>query len=88
LTVARENALPGTTDWLISRPAPRDETCWCAPALDAYAWPPSAAPGDTVSLAVSTQSSSFSADLFRMGWYQGLGGRLVKTLGAFPGRHG
>jgi N,N-dimethylformamidase beta subunit-like, C-terminal len=70
--VAEENAKPGTTSWQITGPAEGD-------AIEGYASVVSAAPGETVTLYVSTAARSFHVEAYRMGWYGGAGGRLVWT---------
>jgi hypothetical protein len=43
--------------------------------------------GDSIALHVSTNPASpFVVDVYRMGYYQGLGGRHMTRLGPFPGR--
>jgi hypothetical protein len=70
--VTEENAKPGTTNWQITGPAEGD-------AIEGYASVVSAAPGETVTLYVSTAARSFHVEAYRMGWYGGAGGRLVWT---------
>ena len=68
--VQAENALPGTTNWVVSgRPIPH--------AMEGYADRVSAQAGDTVTLFVNTVAPTFHVEAYRMGWYQGLGGRLI-----------
>jgi hypothetical protein len=68
--VAAENARPGTTDWRIADNK-RDVE------IEGFADRVSAVQGDTVTLHVSTTASSYRVDAYRMGYYGGLGGRLV-----------
>lgn len=71
--------VPLATDgWLLS--APGYETV-------GYASATSAAPGDEVSLYVSSGAASWWADVYRMGWYGGLGAGLVESLPAQAGRN-
>lgn len=75
--VARENALPGTDAWRITsttRPSRRGREVG---AIEGYADRVSAVPGDTVTLYVATAAESWWAEVYRMGWYGGLQGRLV-----------
>jgi len=65
----RENQRPGTSDWRI---APGKYGC-----VEGYANRVSAQPGDNVRLYVSTKAPVFHIEAYRIGWYQGLGGRLV-----------
>jgi hypothetical protein len=76
--VVAENALPGTLDWLIS-PHPR------AGAIEGYADAVSAPVGSQVTLRVDTAAPSFHVEAYRMGYYGGLGARLVTTSPAVAG---
>ena len=68
--VKAENAKPGTADWRLSNTAHRGE-------IEGYADRVSAGAGDTIALFVSTIAPSFHVEAYRMGYYQGLGGRLI-----------
>ena len=73
--VASENALPGDEGWRITGPpALRGE-------IAAYCGEASVQRGETIDLHVSTklEGARFDADVYRMGWYAGAGGRLVKS---------
>ncbi|MBV9228347.1 MAG: hypothetical protein JOZ18_03465 [Chloroflexi bacterium] len=71
-----ENALPGTTDWMI--PAGKEATV----EIQAYVGTRSAAPGQTLTFYVSTQraDTSYTLNIYRLGWYQGKGGRLMTSI--------
>ncbi|HEV7146782.1 MAG TPA: N,N-dimethylformamidase beta subunit family domain-containing protein [Pedococcus sp.] len=73
-TVGQENAKAGTADWTI----PVATT-----ALSMYATATSAACGDTVGLRIDS-SSPVTVQAYRMGYYGGLGGRLVWTSAQLP----
>lgn len=79
-----ENRLPGTTSWQLSQPAPGLADDGAArrfrTAVEGYASLSSVAPGGTIDLHVSTTSHSVQAQVFRMGWYAGTGGRLMTSL--------
>src|SRR5829696_559243 len=77
--VQDENALPGTTEWNVGSLG--DEH-----AIEGFFDTTSAAHGDTVKLFVSTTASTFRVEAYRMGWYQGSGGRLVWSSPERPGR--
>jgi hypothetical protein len=85
--VLRENEKPGTTDWLLTNVEPADgtgidELCRRRPAIEAYCSHASVRAGETLRVFVSTDPPSpFTADLFRMGYYGGAGGRRVLSLG-------
>lgn len=67
-----ENARPGTTGWIVTgTQTPR--------SIEGFADVTSAAAGTNVNLYVSTTARSFHVEAYRMGYYQGLGGRLVWT---------
>jgi hypothetical protein len=68
--VERENARPGTAAWRIVGPQH-------AADIEGFAGAVSAVAGEGVSLYVSTVASSFHVEAYRMGYYGGLGGRLV-----------
>lgn len=54
--------------------------------IKGYAGAESAAPGGTVPLKVTVApAASYTVDVFRLGYYQGLGGRLIEHLGPFSG---
>lgn len=69
--VAVENAKPGTTSWFIPTPN-QDE-------IDGYFDDVSYLPGDSATLYVDSQGDPFSYTVYRMGYYQGLGGREVAS---------
>jgi hypothetical protein len=76
--VQTENALPGTADWKLSKPATRHE-------IEGYASATSVNRGDTIQLFVNTASPTYAMRFFRIGWYQGLGGREVQAQVLRPG---
>jgi hypothetical protein len=65
-----ENAKPGTLSWVCSHVQPDH-------ALEGFASQVSAVPGDDVALFVNTTAQAVQVQAYRMGYYQGLGGRLV-----------
>ena len=76
--VAIENARPGTAGWELSKPATNRE-------IEGYASSTSVAPGQSLGLHVSTPSRYFDIEIFRLGWYDGLGGRRVALARRLPG---
>jgi hypothetical protein len=54
--------------------------------MEGYLNVTSAQRGDTVTMYASTTAPSFTFQVFRMGWYQGLGGRLVWTSPSVTGQ--
>lgn len=71
-----ENALPGSTGWNIS-PGHMANT-----EIQAYANKSSLALGQKLTFFVSTKQAGtqYTIKVFRLGWYHGLGGRLVTTV--------
>jgi hypothetical protein len=65
-----ENARPGTLNWICNHVQPDH-------ALEGYASQVSAVPGDDVAVFVNTTARAVQVQAYRMGYYQGLGGRLV-----------
>ncbi len=64
-----ENSRPGTTAWFI--PTPRQDE------IEGYFGNVSYAPGGNATLYVNSHGDAFSYTVYRMGYYQGLGGREV-----------
>jgi len=67
--VVVENALPGTTDWVLTNPATNRE-------IEGYASLTSVNRGNTINFFVST-SGPYTIDIYRMGWYGGAGARKM-----------
>jgi hypothetical protein len=90
-TIITENELPGTSDWLIDV---KYDTCstpdhrYCRrPQVEAYCSRTSYKPGDTLELFISTNpASQYTIDIYRMGYYQGKGGHLKKSVGPLQGK--
>ena len=76
-----ENAKPGTPGW--------DEFASVAQqdAINGYASKTSVNHGSSIDLYVTTTAPTFKIDIFRTGWYGGVGARLVQSLGTFTGVH-
>ncbi len=84
--IVQENRRLGTRNWMLTKPptvlaeyppGDIDRTTNRCPVIEGYAWPPSVNVGETISFYVSTTSSSYSLQIFRMGYYGGLGGRAT-----------
>jgi hypothetical protein len=70
-----ENALPGSSGWHFP-PAPEH-------AIEGYSSQVSVLPGDSVDLHVSTSPAArYRVEVYRLGWYGGIGGRLEACLPA------
>jgi hypothetical protein len=76
--IRQENARRGTDAWMITDvPA----------SIEGYASRASAAPGDQLSVHVNS-ATEFDIEWYRLGWYGGLGGRLVRVDRGLPARPG
>ena len=73
-----ENSNPGTSGWQLSNPATNRE-------IEGYASLTSVDLGGQISFFVSTSDTTFHIDIFRTGWYQGIGARLLQTIRSLPG---
>jgi hypothetical protein len=84
--IREENEKPGTTDWLLTNTRVDPKTQYRCPWIEGYCSRTSVRPGETIEFKVSTNpASKFTLDLFRMGYYGGKGGRLVRRMGPFEG---
>jgi len=68
--LVEENAKPGTLDWAAIPPSPNH-------SMEGYASQVSAVSGDDVAIFVNTTSTAVQVKAYRIGYYQGLGGRLI-----------
>jgi hypothetical protein len=85
--IKNENARPGTTDWQLTYTRVDPRTRYRSRLIEGYASRASARPGEKIDLFVSTDPAGpFVVDLYRLGYYQGTGGRFLKRLGPFPGK--
>lgn len=77
--IQAENTCPGTTAWQVNAPqGPQG-------AIEAFTDPASVDQGGSILLYVNTTAPTYSFSLYRMGWYGGLGGRLVYTSPTLQG---
>lgn len=76
--VLAENNRAGTTRWRITGTPPTG-------SIEGWADQVYAAAGQQVDLYVSTTAPSFHVEAYRVGYYQGTGGRLVWQSGQLPG---
>ncbi len=70
--IVAENQLPGTNAWEIDGNLSAN--------IEGYAAQFSVDHGETVQFKVNTDASDYRLDIYRMGWYAGLGGRKVATV--------
>jgi hypothetical protein len=73
-----ENSNPGTSGWQLSNPATNRE-------IEGYASLTSVNIGGKIGFSVSTKDSSFRLEVFRTGWYGGVGARLLTTVNNLTG---
>ncbi|GHO84314.1 N,N-dimethylformamidase beta subunit family domain-containing protein [Dictyobacter formicarum] len=80
--ITRENALTGTTSWKI--PPGSEATT----QIQGYVSATSVKPGKSLTFYISTQvaQTSYRIDIFRLGWYSGLGGRLMTSVPNLSGQ--
>ena len=76
--VVAENAKQGSADWVI-------RTVQRPHGIEGYCDTTSARVGDPVQLFVSTEETSFTVEVWRMGWYGGTGGLKYDTWGPVEG---
>src|SRR6516164_7280061 len=74
--IRAENEKPGTTDWKLANTRVDPKTKYRCPWIEGYCSHTSIRAGQTLTIHVSTQPASpFVLDLYRLGYYQGKGGR-------------
>src|SRR4051812_32409337 len=79
--VVNENQLPGTAAWQLGKPG--DDI---RKQIKGYASAASVNLGETVNFFVTVNpAQTYTIDIYRIGYYQGLGGRLVQHVGALAG---
>lgn len=77
-----ENQQPGTNAWLITGSVGSDATG----EIRAYMSTPSVNKGGSIAFRVSVNpAQTYTIDVYRLGWYQGLGGRLMQHIGPLNG---
>lgn len=80
-----ENQRPGTPGWLLTAPATYSRVTHRSAEIEGYASATSISAGGQIQFAVSTTAPTFHAEIYRLGWYGGIGARLVTALGMLPG---
>jgi hypothetical protein len=69
--IERENVRPGDSGWVLTNPAVHE--------IEGYASATSINRGETIRFFISADDPSYTIDIYRMGWYGGVGARLVKS---------
>src|SRR5439155_1542247 len=81
--VVLENQQPGTSQWQIPWGSSATDS---AGQIKGYASAVSVNKGQNITFYVSVNpAQTYTIDVYRMGWYQGLGGRLVQHIGPLNG---
>ena len=76
-----ENQQPGTSEWRLSRRGTD-----AVGQIKGYAAATSVNKGESITFHVSTNpAQTYTIDVYRIGWYQGLGGRLMQHIGPLDG---
>ncbi len=85
-TVVQENARPGTRAWRL--PGPPDSSGGIARGpVEGYVGEQAVAPGQSERIYVRAPGAhTVRVDIYRMGWYRGLGGRLIARSSRLPVR--
>jgi hypothetical protein len=84
--VRRENAKPGTRDWMLANTRIDAATKYRCPWIEGYCSRTSVRAGEEIAFYVSTNPASpFRLEIYRSGFYGGSGGRRVLSLGPFNG---
>ncbi len=88
-----ENAKPGTRDWQLTNTLTdptigrSNVTSGRCPWIEGYCSANSVRAGETLKIMVSTEpETDFKLEIFRTGYYNGDGARLVKQYGALKGK--
>jgi len=79
--IQMENSLPGDPTWNDFATVLQDD------AISGYGSKISLNHGDSIDFFITTTAATVSIDVFRTGWYGGVGARKMTSLGTFPGRH-
>ena len=79
--VVEENRLPGTLDWQLSYTKTDPKEKFRSPLIEGYASHASISPGEVIRFHVSsTKPGKGAIEIYRMGYYQGKGGRFVAKM--------
>ena len=89
--IQRENSLSGARDWQLTRvrvvDAPGGGPGYRCPWIEGYCSKQSVAAGELLNVMVSTNPPrKFMLEVFRTGYYDGRGARLMRTIGPLAGR--
>ncbi len=73
--VVAENCQPGSDSWIVAETG----------SIQGFAYPPTVNKGGAISFYVTAAAPAFDIQIYRSGYYGGLGGRLVETVPDVPG---
>ena len=84
--IRRENEHEGTRDWMTTNVRIDPKTKYRSPWIEGYASRTSVRPGESITIYVSTNPPSpFLIEIYRLGFYQGHGGRFMIKTGPIKG---
>lgn len=75
--IVKENCEPGTLDWLVTN---------YNTSIEGFASATSVNKGERLSFFINTNAANFDMEIYRSGYYGGLGGRLMEEVRALPGQ--
>lgn len=82
--IVLENQREGTRDWMLSKTRIDPATNYRSPSMEGYVSHTSLRVGQTLSFFLSANpAAQVTVEIFRLGFYQGLGGRKMTELGPF-----
>lgn len=82
--IAIENSKPGTLDWQLTYVRTDPTTKYRCSRIEGYCSQTSVQAGDSLDIFLSaTPATDVSIEIYRLGYYGGLGGRFVTKLGPF-----
>jgi hypothetical protein len=85
--VTEDNRREGARDWQLTRIRLDSPTGYRCPAIEGYCSRQSVSANETLDFMVSANPpSDYTIEIFRMGYYQGRGARLMRTLGPLHGK--
>jgi hypothetical protein len=84
--ITEENAKEGARDWQLTRVRFEPPTGFRSPFIEGYCSRQSLSAGETLDVMVSANPPCpFKLEIFRMGYYQGRGARLMKSFDSIAG---
>src|SRR5262245_43855252 len=85
--IEAENWEKGTTDWMLKNTRIDPKKKYRCPWIEGYCSHTSIKAGEELSIFISTNPAApFTLDIYRMGYYGGLGGRHMLRVGPIDGK--